>query len=190
MIIDRHTSFFELIFYKELIDVDSQIMHLFDILKDYPVPEEYNMSLNELKFKQLNDLQSRIKTFDDLIFVSFEVIYELNKESVLQLSAFDCIRFGIFIKDELDRITNLFKAIEYKPSNEEMQAGISNLNHGFMGTIDWYARRMGYKDHDEVTELKWVRIYKCLKIDHDNNKFNRDYRKVIEHQNKMRNGRR
>lgn len=194
MIVDKHTTLAEFMFYLDVFNTDQKIIEgLFDRLKTYPIPdifipidEEGRKGFDILKFKQLIDLQTGVKTFDDLLFVPFKVIHDLSKEDILTMSAFDCIRFALYAKDELERITNLFKDIEYKASPEEQRAGIGKLSHGFFGTIDWYARRMGITDHDIVTEFQWVRVYKCLKIDFDNNNFEKRYRQVINQQNKLK----
>lgn len=185
MQIDKHTTLADFITYVDLLNIDSDtIDNLFERLKHYPLCDMLRISFNELKFKQLIDLQTKIETVNDMIFVPLEIVHDLKQEDVIQLSAFDCLRFALHTKDELERITKLFKTIEYKPTSNEVKAGINMISHGFFGTIDWYARRMGITDHDEVTDLKWVRIYKCLEIDFYNNKFERNYRKVLEQNNK------
>lgn len=187
MKITKDTTLTEFFFYLDTFDVTEEwIDNLFKRLEKYPVPELFNTSFNDLKFRQLIDLQLKIKKFEDMIFVAFDVVYGLKKEDIIGLSAFDCLRFALFTKSELERITKLFKAIEYKPSAEEERAGIGNLSHGFFGTIDWYARRMNISNHDEVAELKWTIIYKCQKIDFDNNRFEKRYRDVVSKQNKAK----
>lgn len=185
MQIDKHTTLADFIMYADILKIDEQtIDNLFERLKSYPLCDMLKISFNELKFRQLIDLQTKIKTVNDMIFVPLEVVHDLKQKDVLQLSAFDCLRFALHSKDELERITNLFKTIEYKPTADEVKAGINTISHGFFGTVDWYARRMGITNHDEVVELKWTRIYQCLNIDYHNNKFERNYRKVIEQNNK------
>lgn len=184
MIINKYTTLAELYVYIDLFGVD--VSSLLDRLKDYPIRKEYDISFNTLKLKQLIDLQENIESFDDLLFIPFKTILGIEREALSNTSAFDCLRFALYAKSELERISNLFKEIEYKPTSEEQRAGIGKLSHGWMGTIDWYARRMGIHDHDQVAELNWVRIYKCLKIDHDNNSFERRYRQVVNQQSKIR----
>lgn len=185
MQIDKNTTLADFIMYTDILKIDEQaIDNLFERLKSYPLCDMLKISFNKLKFRQLIDLQTKIKTVNDMIFVPLEVVHDLKQNDVLQLSAFDCLRFALHSKDELERITNLFKTIEYKPTSDEVKAGINTMSHGFFGTVDWYARRMGITNHDEVVELKWTRIYKCLEIDFYNNKFERNYRKVIEQSRK------
>lgn len=185
MTIDKHTTLAEFIMYADVLKFDEKVIdELFEKLKNYPLIDIFNVSFNDLKFRQLIDLQTKIKSVNDMIFIPLEVVHGLKEKDVLELSAFDCLRFALHTKDELERITKLFKAIEYKPTADEIKAGINTISHGFFGTVDWYARRMGITNHDEVVELKWTRIYECLKIDFYNNKFERNYRKVIEQSNK------
>lgn len=185
MTIDKNTTFAEFCYYMDVFDVSGdKFESMLNELKSYPVPEMFNKSLGELKFRQLNDLQESIKDFNDLLFDSFEIIYYASKEYVMTLPAFDCLRFALFVKDELEYISKLFKEIEYKPTPEEQRAGINNTSSGFFGLIDWYARRMGITNHDRVVELQWLTIYKCLKMDFDKNMFERRYRTNQELKNK------
>ncbi len=194
MIVNKHTTLLEFLFYLDTFNVSEDKIEVFlSDMKNYHLPEIFtptdkngNKGFNILKFRQLIDLQEKIKTFNDLLFVSFDVIHGLKQEDIINLSAFDCLKFALYTKSELERITKLFKAIEYKPTSEEIKAGIGKINHGFFGTIDWYARRMGISDHDQVVELNWVRIYECLKIDFDNNRFEKRYRQVVSQQQKLR----
>ncbi len=98
----------------------------------------------------------------------------------MEEKAVDCLRFVWQVKTELEKITKLFNAIQHKPTAEEVQAGVDKLSHGFFGTADWYARRMGITDHEEVFQTNWMRIYQAMKIDFDNNQFERNYRRIIE----------
>lgn len=187
MRIDKNTSFAEFIYYVDLFKVDSSIIdELLVNLESYALLSELNISFNYLKLRQLVDLQSNVKNFDDLIFVSFEVLHNKSKEDVLKMSAFDVLRFALFAKSELERISELFKAIEYKPSDEEIKAGILNISNDFVDTAEWYARRMGYKDLDEVFELYWIRIYRSMKKEFEHNLYEKRLRKIIQQKNKVR----
>ena len=42
--------------------------------------------------------------------------------------------------------------------------GIAKRNLRF-GILDWYAKRMGITNHDEVLTVPWLRIYKCMDMD-------------------------
>lgn len=86
--------------------------------------------------------------------------------------------FGLFIARELQRISTLFDRIKLKPTEEEIQAGIEQLNFGFFGTLDWYCRRMGITDHAEAEKVPWARVYKCMEIDSKTTAYERRLRKI------------
>ena len=101
------------------------------------------------------------------------------------MKAFDCLRFVLHVKDNLEAVVKLFEAIQYKPSDDEIKAGINKLSGGFFDTADWYARRMGITNHDEVDNVKWGIIYLSKKKDFEEYKFQENYRKVIEQKHKQ-----
>ena len=41
------------------------------------------------------------------------------------------------------------------------------------GLVDWYAKRMGIQNHDEVMDVCWMRVYKCMDMDTKTQEFNR-----------------
>lgn len=185
--INKHTTLAKAVHLIDLYKTDTEtVTQWLEQLKQHPLPDKWQLNFDDLKFRQLIDLQEKTKAMEDIIFVSLKVLFGLSRKRILASPAFDVVRFALHARDELDRITKLFKAIEYKPSAEEVRAGVHKLNHGFFGTIDWYARRMGYKNHDEVVELNWTVIYQCLKMDHENNQFERRYRDQITKQQRLK----
>ena len=162
---------------------EKDIETIFKNIKDRPLIKEFDKNFEELIFGQLCDLQ-QMETMEDLFLKPFKIILDMDRKVLMKHKAVDCLRFVLYVKEWLEKITKLFKSIEYKPSGEEIQAGIKSLNHGFFGTADWYARRMGIADHEEVFQTNWMRIYSTLKIDHENNRFEKNYRKVIDKKRK------
>jgi hypothetical protein len=65
-----------------------------------------------------------------------------------------------------------------------MRAGIDRLNFGVFGLIDWYARRMGITDHDEVLKVPVLRVYQCLKMDKEQQEYENRLAKVIRGERK------
>ena len=55
--------------------------------------------------------------------------------------------------------------MQSKPTAKEKQAGVEKLQFGLFGILDWYAKRMGITDHDDVLTVPWLRIYKCMDMD-------------------------
>ena len=88
------------------------------------------------------------------------------------------------IQSEMERIGKLFASLHSERTSEEVNAGIDRLDFGTFGIVDWYAKRMGIVDHEDVFKTPWVRVYQCLKIDHENMEFEKRYRKIIEQRSK------
>ena len=68
---------------------------------------------------------------------------------------------------EQDRIAGLFRSLSREPDAAEVMAGIDKLDFGIFGLADWYARRMGINDHEDVFNTPWLRIWQCRKNDHE-----------------------
>ena len=183
MRIDKNTTLKDFIFYTDLFRLEEkQIDDLFNklelkgrpssILKKTVPPD-----LDYLTFGELGKIQS-IKTVEDMLFVPIKIILDIDKEKVLNCKAFDVIRFMLFVKKELERIGKLFSEIKYKPSAEEIQAGINQIDNGIFGIMDWYARRMGIINHEYIENISWLIIYKCMAIDNTNAKFEKKLREI------------
>jgi len=189
MRIDKNTTFKDFVFYTNLFKIEeSQIESLFKKLekKGHPqsvfkkiVPE----NLNDLTLEQLVKIES-IKIVEDMMFVPLQVILDIDKLDVLKCKAFDVIRFSLFVKNELVRMGKLFSEIKYKPSAEEIQAGINQIDNGIFGTMDWYAKRMGIIDHDYVGDVKWWIVYNCMKIDNTNAMFEKKLHEIYSKKKK------
>lgn len=87
------------------------------------------------------------------------------------MNVFDVFGFVNFCRAELERINKLFEAVAPTHTSEEIAAGIEDLNFGTFGVIDWYARRMGITNQDEVYSVAWVRIYTCMKNDNEQSEY-------------------
>lgn len=139
--------------------------------------------LNDLTFGQLATLQS-IQTLDDIVFITCETVLGVKRCKVMKEDAFNVMRFVFWCADRVKDIGVMFKDISVPPTSEEKQAGIDGLNFGLFGTIDWYARRMGIKDHEDVERIPWIRIYKCIDMDNQKQVFERRLRIIYENKNK------
>jgi len=184
MKIDKNTTFNDFIFYTNLFKLsEKQIEVLFKEVESKGhtlslLEKKVPKNLNDLTFGQLAKIQS-IKTVEDMLFVPLKVILDIDKEKVLECKAFDVIRFMLFVKKELLRIGKLFSEIKYRPSQEEIAAGINQIDNGIFGTIDWYARRMRITKHEEVELVPWVIVYKCMAIDNTNAMFEKKLREIL-----------
>ncbi len=85
-----------------------------------------------------------------------------------------------FIKEQVTNINNLFSALKVNYSSEELSAGVKELDFGPFGVLDWYAKRMGISNQNEVRDVAWVRIYNCMKNDTEQNNYERRLRKQYQ----------
>ena len=139
-----------------------------------PVPE----NLNTITYGQLDDL-SRVSQEADPAVAVFRILLGIeNPVEVYGMPAVDVFGFLNFVRGEVERINKLFDSIAPTRSSEEIAAGVDKLKFGTFGVIDWYARRMGITNQDEVYSVAWVRIYTCMKNDNEQ----REYEKRLSRQ--------
>jgi len=134
--------------------------------------KEVPKTLNMLTYGQLDDL-SDAGDGRDAHAVILEVIMGLTKEQIYTMNVVDVFGFNNFVKEEVKRINALFDSIKLDHTQDEVSAGIEDLNFGSFGVLDWYARRMGITNQNEVREVAWVRIYKCMKNDNEKTAYER-----------------
>lgn len=89
------------------------------------------------------------------------------------------VRFVGWVSGEVERINKIFESTNTKPTAREKKAGIEQLNFGLFGMLDWYAKRMGIQDHDQVLSTPWLRIYKCIDMDNKRNQYERRYQEIM-----------
>lgn len=183
MTLNANTTLRDFIFYTSLFHLKTnQIDSLFKKLETQGRPAEIAGkpvpgNLDNLAFGKLALLQS-IKNVEEMLFTPLQILLDIKQEEALNLRAFHVIRFMLHIQHEISRIGKLFAAIRYKPSPEEIQAGINQINNGLFGTIDWYARRMRIANHREVEDIPWLRIYKCMEMDNKNAMYEKKLREI------------
>ena len=138
-----------------------------------PVPQ----NLNTITYGQLDDL-SRAAQSADPAARCIEVIMGLTSEQIYSLNIWDVYGFINFCTKELERINKLFLSIHTVHTSEEKSAGVDQLKFGTFGVVDWYARRMGITNQDEVYDVAWVRIFTCMKNDNMQNQYERRLRDI------------
>lgn len=114
------------------------------------------------------------------------VLTGIDERIVASRRAYDVLGIVNMIQSEMGRIGKLFKALQSDKTSDEVAAGIERLEFGTFGLVDWYAKRMGIIDHEEVFATPWARIYQCMKIDHEQGEFEKRYRKIIENRSKIK----
>lgn len=154
-------------------------------LKKADIPD----SLQLATFGDLVKLQGVAKNEGDYLRLCcrlVEALTGINSDIVGSCRAYDVLGIVNMIQGEMERIGKLFQGLNAEHTAEEINAGIDKLEFGTFGLVDYYAKRMGIVDHEEVFKTPWARIYKCMQIDFENNEFEKRYRKVLEQKTKIK----
>lgn len=134
--------------------------------------KEVPKNLSALSYGTLDDLRSATTT-EDPIAECVRLLLGASSSDLLEADVNDVFGFLAFVKSELEKINKLFADIKRTYSKEEEAAGVHDLDFGSFGVLDWYARRMGITNQNEVRDVAWVRIYQCMKNDNDQAEFER-----------------
>lgn len=138
-----------------------------------PTPD----NLNSMTLGQMIEL-SELQNGSEMFYKVCSVLLGMSVKEVNKAAAVEVVRFVGWVAGSVKRINNLFDSVKNKPTKEEVQAGINRLNYGIFGLIDWYAKRMGIADHDEVLGVHWGRVYQCLKMDNETTEFQKRLNKI------------
>ena len=151
-----------------------------------PTPKQFGkkavpQDLQLVDFGMLIKLQQAPKDNDYLKSCCslVSVLTGVPADIVASRRAYDVLGIVNMIQSEMERIGRLFKSLETDKSSEELMAGIDKLDFGAFGLVDWYAKRMGIIDHEEVFKTPWARVFQCMKIDHENAEFDKRYREIL-----------
>lgn len=143
----------------------------------YVGERETPTDLNALTMQQLITL-SQVSDSNESMYAVCECVLNATRTDIARAPAAEVVRFVGWVFAEVERINALFGKVESKPTAQEQRAGVSTLNFGLFGLIDWYARRMGISDHDEVMHTPWLRLYKCLDMDVKRQAYDRKLQKI------------
>lgn len=143
-------------------------------------------TLNEITIGQLIELgmiDGTLKSFE----VICGIILGMSAAQVADARAVDVVMFCGWVTGEVERINKYFDRLNGKPTPQEQRAGIAKLQFGLFGMLDWYAQRMGYQDQEQVKNVPWMRIYKCMDMDAKRVEFQKKYQEVLsdEYRRKM-----
>lgn len=146
-------------------------------LKEQPRPDtlcgkQVPKDLNALSYGTLDDIRSAAES-KDIIGECAKILLGIEPEQLFDEDVNDVFGFCNFVTKELERINKIFASIKVNYSKEELAAGIKTLDFGSFGVLDWYAKRMGITNQNEVREVAWVRIYQCMKNDALSNNYER-----------------
>lgn len=136
-------------------------------------------NLDDMTIGQMVEM-SDCETGSELFYVVCRVLLGMNAAEVDSCKALEVVRFVGWVLGRVKTINELFDRAKSKPSDEEIRAGVGQLNFGVFGLIDWYAQRMGITNHEDVMQVPWGRVYKCLDMDTKTNDYKRRLQKVYE----------
>lgn len=134
--------------------------------------KEVPKNLMTLSYGTLDDLRSATAA-EDPIAECVRILLGVDSSDLLEADVNDVFGFLAFVKRELEKINKLFADIKRTYSKEEVVAGVRDLDFGSFGVLDWYARRMGITNQNEVRDVAWVRIYQCMRNDNEQAEFER-----------------
>lgn len=129
-------------------------------------------NLNQLTIGQLIELSEVGDTNESLYRVT-ETVMGMQREETDRARAVDVVRLVGWVFGEVEKINKLFNKTKTNYTQRERQAGVEKLQFGLFGMLDWYARRMGIENHDDVLGVPWMRIYKCLDMDTKQSQYER-----------------
>jgi len=140
---------------------------------------EVPASLSMISYGKLYDIRNATESKDPAA-ECIKILLGLNDKQIYTLNVFDVFGFMNFVKEQISNINNLFASLKVNYSSEELAAGVKDLEFGSFGVLDWYARRMGITNQNEVRNVAWIRIYNCMKNDTDQNNYERRLRKQYQ----------
>lgn len=129
-------------------------------------------NLNEMNVGQMLQL-SEMRTGADLFYMVTKVLLGMDEQETGECLAVEVVSFVGWVIGQVERINRLFDKAKGHPTDKEVRAGIKRLKFGMFGLVDWYAKRMGIQNHDDVMGVSWIRVYKCLDMDTKTQEFNR-----------------
>lgn len=190
-----------------------QLEKCLDIVKEKALPEKLKFDFYALSFGKFATLQ-RIKTGYQFLTQTFAIIllpdelaadcidglsgkgltrllkgYRLNRfhKRVLNLDTMSALRFVYEVKTKFEEAIKLFEELKYEPDEDERKAGIETTGGDLFGVADYYAKRMGITNHEDVFKLPWTRIYAVMKLDVKDNQFRRRLQQVKEEKSNDKN---
>ena len=144
-----------------------------EYIGDKPCPED---RLEEVTIGQLIEMGEA--QGPDTDYRICEIMLGYDKQQTDECRAVEVVPFISWIGRQIKSINKLFEGISHKPTAKEKQAGIEKLQFGLFGMLDWYAKRMGITDHDEVLNVPWMRIYKCMEMDNLVQQYEKRYNEI------------
>lgn len=133
-------------------------------------------NLNTVSYGLLDDLKETADSADPVADI-VKMVTPLTRKEIYNCNVVDVFGIVNMVRQQIERINAMFRGIRVRYSTEEISAGVKELDFGSFGVLDWYARRMSISNQNEVRDVAWIRIYNCMKIDAEQNNYERRLRR-------------
>lgn len=169
--------------------------------KEWRIIAEHAKNIDELDLKSMNrplmvsgketpkDLSamtmgqmvtlSQMKADWGLFYALCKEFLGMTEEETDAADAVQVVMFCGWCVGRLDDMNKMLQGLDAKHSSEQLRAGIEKLNFGIFGLIDWYAKRMGITDHEAVMDVPVLRVYQCLKMDNEQQQYEKRLAKIM-----------
>lgn len=151
----------------------------------YLCGKEVPKDLFAISYGKLDELRNAAESEDPAV-ECLKILLGITPVEAYSLNVFDVFGFMHFCREQINKINKIFASLKVQYSSEELAAGVKDLDFGSFGVLDWYARRMGITNQNEVREVAWVRIFNCMKNDTEQNNYERRLRKQYQTQIKKK----
>lgn len=142
-----------------------------------------NVDMNAITYGELVTLQT-MSNDSELMTTPCKLLLGMSEDEIFASPFSEVLSFSFWVATEVERINKLFAKTHVPPTSEELQAGCDKMNFGAFGIIDWFARRMGISNHEEVERVPWARIYKCLEMQQAETIYQRKLQKLYTQKKK------
>ena len=142
-------------------------------------------TLDDITMGELMQVQG-ITTVGEYVTIPCRVLLGMNDEMIERANVMEVLGFSLWVSKEVERINKLFASTSVKPTSEEVIAGVEKLSFGMFGLLDYFAKRMGITNHEEVESVPWVRVYKCLEMDAEKIRYEKRLQEVYNRKNKTK----
>lgn len=154
----------------------------FDIMKS-PRPlkvgkRETPSNLDDMTMGQMLAISSCGDSWE-MFYVVMHELMGMEREEVDRSDAAQVVMFVGWSSKQISDINEMFRRIKSTRTQDEVKAGAERLDFGAFGLVDWYAKRMGITNHDDVMGVPYLRVYQCLKMDVERDEYEKRLAKII-----------
>lgn len=119
------------------------------------------MTLSQLvDFADCEDSYKVVKTV-----VNDFICKDITDGEIQACDGVSLMRYVYFVTDEVQKINDLFNAIQPEQTAEEIQARPPQF--GIMGLVDYAMKRFGLHCYDDALKLKAIEVWQAMKIDNE-----------------------